>query len=145
VVWVAGHQKLGAKSEVTFSPSGGTYIQSVCFEPCATLIRRTRRTPGRLDAHDDEDAPAVCGLLLTARCGYKTVVFQCYDHVICVSTSFLPPPQRENLEPGKAWGRDLHGIASSVFSPQYAAVSKYGGVEGCQAARSLPENTLIGS
>ena len=48
--------------------------------------------PGRLDA-DFEDAPAVSGLLLTARGGYKTVLFQCYDHVICVS--FLPTPQRE--------------------------------------------------
>jgi hypothetical protein len=46
-----------------------------------------------------------------------------------VSVSFLPPPQRENLELGKAWGKDLHGTAPPVFSPQSAAVSKYGGVE----------------
>jgi hypothetical protein len=86
--------EVGCKVRSYFFPSGGICIQSVCFEPCATLIRRTRRTPGRLDA-DDEVAPAVCGLLLTARCGYKTVVFQCYDHVICVCLLSSTSTQRE--------------------------------------------------
>jgi hypothetical protein len=64
----------------------------------------------------------------------KTGVFQRYHHVICVSVSFLPPPQRENLEIGKAWGKDLHGTAPPFSAPN---MRRYPNTEESRPAKRL--------
>jgi hypothetical protein len=81
--------EVGCKVRSYFFPSGGTCLQSVCFEPCATLIRRPRRTPGRLDVYDEEMHLLYAVFCLPPDAGTRQACSSVYDHVICVSSPFF--------------------------------------------------------